>query len=151
MPPYHAGVTSNEVNHNGNFPIEGQKKSGYAQRTLPVRWDDQRRTSPLSEPHPVRLPSAYKANGFGLWHVNGNVYEWCESGWAYTLKGAIDGGNKDVSEVAKEDVNSGTRRVVRGGFWSSDARFTRSSNRYRFGAGYRFNDLGFRLSRTRSN
>lgn len=146
--PYTAGFTSNEVNQDGKNPIDGQETSDYVQRTLPVRWDDRRRKSPLSEPQTERLPSAYKSNGFGLWHVNGNVWEWCESGWANTLKEAIAADGKDV---AWEIVNSRARRIVRGGSWYIYARYTRTSLRFRLYAEYRIHDLGFRLSKTRSN
>lgn len=142
VPPYHVGFTSSEVNHNGNHPIAGQKKSGYLERTLPVRWDaDRQKRSDITN-----KPDAYQPNGFGLWQVNGNVYEWCGSGWEGNLQLALERMGK---MIAGDEVGKRTFRVVRGGSCDFSVRSSRTSHRLRFNAESRSNSVGFRLSRTR--
>jgi formylglycine-generating enzyme required for sulfatase activity len=144
VPPHQKGITTDQVNYNGKETWNDEKPQHTpADRTLPVRWDLDRLRRGLQHPAP-KTPSAYEANGFGLWQVNGNVYEWCESGWAGTLSGAIE---RDSQDVAGEEVNSGTGRVVRGGSWSNSAWNTRASDRSWGGAENRGDFVGFRLSR----
>ncbi len=48
-----------------------------------------------------------------------------------------------------ELVESGARRVIRGGSWNNDARNVRAANRNANHAGNRNNDLGFRCLSSR--
>lgn len=72
--------------------------------------------------HPVMQLSA---NELGIYDMSGNVWEWCE----------------DMYEP------SGSRRVFRGGSWTSDAKYCRVSNRSNISIspGYRSFSFGFRL------
>jgi len=145
VPPYHAGFTSNEVNYDGDYPIKGQAKSDFLGRTLPVRWDACRR----KQSDMTQKPDAYQANGFGLWQVNGNVNEWCESGWGDgTLQGAIAALKDETQGVEREDVNGSSRRVLRGGSWFSPAKNSRSAFRFRYAPDFRDFIAGFRVLRT---
>jgi len=69
--------------------------------------------------HPV---GEKEPNNLGLYDTLGNVWEWTES-------------------------ERGSSRVYRGGCWFSAPRFARVASRLRNVAGFRYDDLGFRLAR----
>jgi formylglycine-generating enzyme required for sulfatase activity len=81
----------------------------------------------------------FQPNGFGLYDMLGNVWEWTCS--AYDDKYA--GG-----EGRCADQTDGGPRVARGGSWDGVPRTVRSANRDWLAPGYRGFDLGFRLART---
>jgi len=87
--------------------------------------------------HPVRQK---RPNGWGLYDMYGNVYEWC-SDWY----GAYPGGS--VSDPT--GPSSGSDRVYRGGCWDHDAYRCRSADRSWGYPGYpahRDFNLGFRAA-----
>ena len=84
---------------------------------------------------------SYGANGYGLYDVLGNVWEWTEDCWNESYEGAPSDGR------AWESGECG-RRVVRGGSWYDLPRFLRSAYRFRNSTGFRFSSLGFRVART---
>ena len=73
-------------------------------------------------------------NAWGLYDMSGNVREWC---WDWY--GAYPG---PVTDPVGPD--SGARRVLRGGSWSSIARGCRSAYRDNFDPDYRYHLLGLR-------
>ena len=81
------------------------------------------------------------ANGFGLYDMHGNVYEWC-SDWYdaeyYKSSPGVDLGG----------ASSGSFRVLRGGSWGYAAGFCRSAFRYGNSPSYRYSGLGFRVARS---
>ena len=95
------------------------------------RWDDSK-TAPVA---------SFAANAFGLYDMHGNLWEWTQDCWNGSYKGAPSDGTAWLS-------GNCSRRVLRGGSWDSGPYNLRSANRYRYSAGVRFNDFGFRLSRT---
>ena len=85
---------------------------------------------------------SYEANGYGLYDVLGNVWEWTEDCWNESYDGAPSDGR------AWESGDCG-RRVVRGGSWFNNPTSLRSARRIRILTSSRNHDvLGFRVART---
>jgi formylglycine-generating enzyme required for sulfatase activity/energy-coupling factor transporter ATP-binding protein EcfA2 len=82
-----------------------------------------------------------KPNGFGLYDMSGNVYEWVEDCWHNSYKEAPTDGS------AWLEANGGDcgRRVLRGGSWLTGPGTLRVSSRFRYTTGTRGSGLGFRL------
>ncbi len=77
-------------------------------------------------------------NPWGLYEMQGGIWEWCEDAWHDNFKGAPADGS------AWLDENSG-RRVRKGGSWSNEARLCRAASREWHWQGDRYNDIGFRV------
>ena len=84
---------------------------------------------------------SFPANGFGLFDMVGNVWEWVEDCYHLTYAGAP----ADGSAWTAGDCG---RRVVRGGSWSTDPPTLRSANRDGATPDDRNHGLGFRVART---
>jgi formylglycine-generating enzyme required for sulfatase activity len=82
------------------------------------------------------------ANAFGLFDMQGNVYEWVEDRWHDNYEGAPP----DGTAWAKDGNES--RRVYRGGSWGNSAKILRPAYRMYDDPVVRENDRGFRLART---
>ncbi len=80
-----------------------------------------------------------KANELGIYDMSGNVYEWCND-W----KGSYN----SSSQTNPKGASSGSRRVSRGGGWSSYAENCRVASRTDGTPGNGSSNLGFRLSRS---
>ena len=95
------------------------------------QWDG-KKTAPVG---------SFAPNGFDLYDMVGNVWEWTEDCWNDNYEGAPANGSAWTSGDC-------IRRVVRGGPWNDDPRYVRSASRRNVSAGDRFNLVGFRVART---
>jgi formylglycine-generating enzyme required for sulfatase activity len=106
-----------EANYFGTAPYTGCPSGPFVGRTVPV--------------------GSYPANAFGVYDMHGNLFEWCNDRY-----GDYDGTVTDpVGPV------TGSYRVIRGGYWSSNAQYCRSA--YRLDSlGNAYSYLGFRPVRS---
>ncbi len=79
-------------------------------------------------------------NYWGLYDMSGNLWEWTWDWYQSAYQ----------NDVATDPVGPGTgsRRVVRGGYWYFSAQYCRSANRGHNSPGVHYHDIGARLSRS---
>ncbi len=80
-------------------------------------------------------------NAWGLYDMSGNVWEWCEDDYHSSYDGAPGDGSAWV------DSPRGSRRVLRGGSWSTSASNCRSASRNHSTPSLGYAHYGFRLAR----
>ena len=105
-------------------------------------WTSSYNGSPKRSSYPQETQSvgSYPANAWGLYDMQGNVWEWCLDDWHDNYKGApMDGSawlDKNVSPISK---------ILRGGSWVFTPGDCRSAFRGRGTLGFRGNYIGFRV------
>jgi formylglycine-generating enzyme required for sulfatase activity len=85
---------------------------------------------------------SFKPNGFGLYDMHGNVWEWVEDTWHENYESAPTDGS------AWLQGDDPSLRVIRGGPWRNESYLIRSALRERRNIQVRFDTLGFRVART---
>jgi formylglycine-generating enzyme required for sulfatase activity len=84
---------------------------------------------------------SYKPNGFGLYDMLGNVWEWTQDCWNNNYVGApVDG--------SSWSTGSCSRRAVRGGGWRKSIDGQRAAQRISYTNSNRDDSTGFRVART---
>jgi len=112
-----ANVTPEQVNYDGRIPYAGGATGAYRARPVPV--------------------GSLPPNGWGLYEMHGNVWEWCADWYGVYADGV---------QVDPTGPGSGAHRVLRGGSWIGHGRHARSAARRADSPGYRNESIGFRIA-----
>ena len=121
--PFHTGrtISTEQANYDGNHTYGSGREGAHRERTTPV--------------------GSFEPNGFGVYDVHGNVWEWVEDCWSISYRRAPT----DGSAWLREDCD---RRVLRGGSWDKRPEELRSANRIWDRPRSRHDLVGFRVART---
>ncbi len=117
-------IQSDQVNYDGTHPYRNGKKGEYRAKTVAVE--------------------ALPQNGWGLYQMHGNVWEWCADGFrVYADQSEM---NPGLKQALKPDLTNDSGRAVRGGGWSSGALDARCACRGLYRPDGRDDGLGFRFA-----
>jgi formylglycine-generating enzyme required for sulfatase activity len=125
--PWGDGISHSQANYraNGNYGYDGSYPIGYH-----PDWDG-------VLPH-TSVVGSFVANGYGLYDMAGNVFEWCND-W-------YDSVYYDTSPYDNPTgPASGTFSILRGGSWYGNARYCRAACRYFMYPDSRDEFIGFRI------
>jgi len=118
--PFSTGenITVNQANFNGNYPYNDGEMGSFRGTTIDV--------------------GSFLPNQWGVYDMNGNVFEWC---WDWH-----DYYNREQN-INPRGAETGTNRVIRGGSWANGGYVLRSAYRGIYIPGGGNERIGFRLAR----
>lgn len=133
------------------YRLPSEAEWEYADRagtTTRYWWGDQMRKGnanckdcgdPWHPDAPVSVGS-FAANPFGLYDMNGGVWEWVSDCWHNNYKSA-------PSDGRSWDESNCQARVIRGGSWRTGANYMLTSTRFKYDTSVRYSENGFRVAR----
>ncbi|MBI1785738.1 formylglycine-generating enzyme family protein, partial [Candidatus Sumerlaeota bacterium] len=129
--PFHFGstISTDQANYNGNFIYGDGKKRRYWGKPMEEGILYRGRTTEVG---------IFPANGWGIYDMHGNLYEWCADWYAKNYF-------QKSPECNPPGPNSGAYGVLRGGACVSGPGSCRSSYRLRSGPSIRTAWFGFRV------
>ncbi len=89
---------------------------------------------------PVNV-DALPPNPFGIYGMNGGVWEWVEDCWHKDYTGAPTDGSAWTSSDCRENV-------IRGGSWRNDSTYAHSASRFTYDTAVRYILNGFRVAKS---
>lgn len=95
--------------------------------------------APWQQQGPTEVGS-FAPNPWGLYDTSGSVWEWVSDCWHNSYKGAPS------TDHAWDEANC-RMRVIRGGSWREGASYMPSTTRFKYDAGVRYSQNGFRVAR----
>lgn len=135
-PPFFFGDTEDAICQHGNGADQTAKRTGSFPKNQTFL--------SCSDGYPYAAPvGSFSANGFGLYDVLGNVWEWVEDCWNDSYRGAPTSGSAWISGDCR-------KRVLRGGAWDDYPKYLRAADRYWGFTGDR-GIMGTRVARTLAN
>jgi formylglycine-generating enzyme required for sulfatase activity len=119
--PFHTGetITSDQANYCAEHTFRAEPAGPYRHVTTPA--------------------GTFPPNGFGLYDMHGNLWEWCADTWHSDYTGA------PLGDAPWERGGDRAGRVVRGGSWHDVPAACRSAARTRYEAGQGDDFVGFRV------
>jgi len=105
--PFYFGetITSELANYDGNYTYASEQKGKYREQTTEA--------------------GSFPPNGFGLYDLHGNVWEWCQDTYNQSYEKAHIDGSAWI-----DDENDNHLRLVRGGSWVNNPENCGSATRF---------------------